>query len=157
MKRTQQGFTLIELMIVVAIIGILAAIAIPQYQDYIARSQVTRAYGEMASLKTGIEQALVDGKTGSLDGSATADTLAGATNSSLLDQGTNNGTPVINYTTGTAVTTVTGVMNGDASAAIKGSTIVLTRDAQGGWTCSITPGNTNTWKDSFLPGGCSKS
>jgi type IV pilus assembly protein PilA len=51
MKNNQQGFTLIELMIVVAIIGILAAVAIPAYQDYIARSQVTEAVNLTAGLK----------------------------------------------------------------------------------------------------------
>lgn len=52
MKRAQQGFTLIELMIVVAIIGILAAIAIPQYQDYITRSKWQDAISQIESTKT---------------------------------------------------------------------------------------------------------
>ena len=56
MKATQRGFTLIELMIVVAIIGILAAIAIPAYQDYTVRSQVTEGMNLASPVETGIAE-----------------------------------------------------------------------------------------------------
>src|SRR5205085_4067648 len=56
MKRVQQGFTLIELMIVVAIVGILAAIAIPAYSDYIVRSKQSEAEAAVAACKTSVAE-----------------------------------------------------------------------------------------------------
>lgn len=58
MNTAQKGFTLIELMIVVAIIGILAAIAIPQYQNYVARAQATEAVNILGGLKLPLSEAL---------------------------------------------------------------------------------------------------
>ena len=55
-KQNQQGFTLIELMIVVAIIGILAAVAIPSYRDYTARAQMSEALSLLSGFKTGLAE-----------------------------------------------------------------------------------------------------
>jgi type IV pilus assembly protein PilA len=149
-NHAQKGFTLIELMIVVAIIGILAAIAIPQYQDYIARSQMNRVYGELSALKTAAEDNLMRGNAASL---STASSL-GFASSSLLD----GGTPTVNFTTGDGSGSITGKLGGDAGTAVKDIEVVISRTANGAWSCAVdTTNKTAGWDDSFVPTGCSKS
>jgi type IV pilus assembly protein PilA len=71
-KKMQQGFTLIELMIVVAIIGILAAIAIPAYQDYTIRAKVTEGLNLADSAKTAVAESWQSGGTVGLKAAATS-------------------------------------------------------------------------------------
>jgi type IV pilus assembly protein PilA len=78
MKSVQKGFTLIELMIVVAIIGILAAIAIPAYQDYTVRAQVTEGLNLAAAVKAGVAESFANTGTWPLDNAA-----AGGDNANL--------------------------------------------------------------------------
>ncbi len=63
MKSTVQGFTLVELMIVVAIVSILAAVAIPAYGDYVTRGRITEAHSELASVRPKLEQHFLDNRT----------------------------------------------------------------------------------------------
>jgi type IV pilus assembly protein PilA len=62
-RKLQKGFTLIEMMIVVAIVGILAAVAFPAYQDYVIKSQVARVMAEAGAFKSRIDTCLMEGKT----------------------------------------------------------------------------------------------
>jgi type IV pilus assembly protein PilA len=77
MKRLQQGFTLIELMIVVAIVGILAAIALPAYQDYVVRSKMSEPIAALAACKTSVAEFL--STKNSMPGTANAGCQTGST------------------------------------------------------------------------------
>ena len=87
MQKVQQGFTLIELMIVVAIIGILAAVAIPAYQDYTIRARVTEGLGLASAGKTAVSEYFASNGTlpgsNSEAGMATAATISGNAVSSV--------------------------------------------------------------------------
>jgi type IV pilus assembly protein PilA len=78
MKRLQQGFTLIELMIVVAIVGILAAIALPAYQDYVVRSKMSEPEAAIAACKTSVSEYLAVRSTLPTDNTAAGCSTTGS-------------------------------------------------------------------------------
>jgi type IV pilus assembly protein PilA len=140
MKKVQQGFTLIELMIVVAIIGILAAIAIPAYQDYTIRAQVSEGLNLGGGAKTAVSEYYQDRGAWPTDnneaGLSVANTIIGKYVSAVTVAG--------------AVVTVTyGV---DAHATITGDDLLLTAtDNTGsiGWACSSAD-----LADKHMPAAC---
>ena len=142
MNTAQKGFTLIELMIVVAIIGILAAIAIPQYQNYIAKSQVTRGVAELGAVKTAIETCLNDGQTikDACDLGFTGSSIISMSVPAVVAAKSAPTTAVTNATPLVSGQTIVGQFAGDASAALKdtATTITWTRSGLGTWTCAST-------------------
>ena len=142
MKNAQKGFTLIELMIVVAIIAILAAIAIPQYQTYVIRSQVTRAIGEAGDLKVAVEDCLNNGATAFTAGTACIDT---STSSDILG---GTGHPVATFNSFPAKIVAT--LGNHASAKVANGTVTWTRDSTGGWSCKTAGNITNN----YAPASC---
>ncbi len=131
MKRSmQKGFTLIELMIVVAIIGILAAVALPAYQDYTVRAKVSEVVLAASSGRTAVAEAVQVSGSG----------FPATTNLEIQSQSSKY-VASVGYTSGTSTTgLVTATAQGDT--AISGSTITLTgtmgTNAQVNWVCAGT-------------------
>jgi len=138
--KKQQGFTLIELMIVVAIIGILAAIALPAYQDYTKRAKVSEGISLAAGAKTAVSEYYISENAwpGSNASAGLATTISGTTG--IVNSVVVAGAGVITVTFGTGVI---------ASGA--GSTIILTPGAGAG---SITWACTTTMEPAIVPATC---
>ena len=139
MKRVQQGFTLIELMIVVAIIGILAAVALPAYQDYTTRAKISEVIVMASPAKLAVAETSSSlGGLGSITQSATGYQFPGATK----------------YVSGITIADTTGVVTAVSIVPNAGGNIVLTpvevtaNTGQLRWTC------TSTIAAKYLPSEC---
>jgi type IV pilus assembly protein PilA len=145
MKKIQQGFTLIELMIVVAIIGILAAIAIPAYQDYTIRAQVSEGLNLSAGAKVAVTEHWQD------RGVLPADNAVAG----LADAATITGNYVTSVTVANGVVSV--LYGQAANQSINGAILTLTPTAVAGagsveWTCA--GGNILGANPKWLPAAC---
>ncbi len=122
--KNKKGFTLIELMIVVAIIGILAAIAIPAYSDYTKKAKASEVTNSMGAVMSGLQQYYAEGKTGNLGASLT--TEAGLTNTCGLEIPQKY---ITSFTLATAAGVATLTVN--LAATLDGANIVLTAGTGG--------------------------
>jgi len=148
MKTLQKGFTLIELMIVVAIVGILAAIALPAYQDYISRSKISEGLAWLDSAKLGVsEYVSSQGSAPPAAADAGIDTSAPPANATYMSgvgYNTAGSTVRISVTLQSINTTIDGQKVGMVGAVNSDNTVT--------WACRTTASGAAQMK--FIPSNC---
>src|SRR5438105_7758173 len=153
MKTMQKGFTLIELMIVVAIIGILAAVALPAYQDYTVRAKMSEVILAMSACRTSITEVYQSG--GSAPGvNGWGCEISAGTGTKYVKAITTDGNGVVTATVQSISTSVDNmfVTLTPLSAAATAATFTAgSSSALFGWTCG---GTGTTVPPKFLPGSC---
>ena len=155
MKNVQQGFTLIELMIVVAIIGILAAIAIPAYQDYTVRAKVSEIVLAASGCRTGVTESIQNSNVTNMGTTLqtactitpTKFVLSGATDANGVITVNGNGTNLAAIAGANVLTLVPMISGTPVAAATDGGKTVE------GWRCGLAADGT-TIVTKYLPSSC---
>ena len=151
-SAAQQGFTLIELMIVVAIIGILAAVALPAYQDYTVRAKVSEVMIAASACKTSVTEFLqATGAFPAAPENYGCPVQASKYVTSVTPSATTGAVSVVVAGTGTALDTLILVLQPTSDAArttalATGATVIA------GWSCGLSAANTAVYK--YLPANC---
>jgi len=156
MKAVQQGFTLIELMIVVAIIGILAAVALPAYQDYTARARMSEVILAASACRTSItesvQSALVLPGAGAWGcETSTQDTNASSQYVTTIMTSSSGEVHVVIQNINNVANTEAIILQPSSTAAV--GTAPTAGSAVASWACGPDPANTSDISN-FLPGSC---
>ncbi|WP_131668414.1 pilin [Psychrobacter pygoscelis] len=139
-RSKQHGFTLIEVMIVIAIIGILAAIAVPQYQLYVGKAQTSRLSLELAALRVAVEDCINHGRSqigideGECDPRAPGSSLITGSSQVGMVLPSNYGVAQISNPV-TVNTRITAIINNHVLSDLKGKKVAWIRGNQGRWHC----------------------